>query len=160
MVLSDHNTMSPRQQMNASFLSMLMTDVGAKSASLFRFLYDEDNALKIVDDDDDDGKNSNNILFDNLWDMEDFSAPLVLADLPIVHVPFPLQNPRSRTKYPRMNQWESIWRTRFLVSAWTIELLLDWNGRLAKQFWKMFHTPYNVFLDLMKLEAERWWQEW
>ncbi len=38
--------------------------------------------------------------------------------------------------------------------------LLDWNWRLAKQCWKMFHTTYNVFLDLMKLEAERWWQEW
>ena len=38
--------------------------------------------------------------------------------------------------------------------------MLDSNGRLAKQFRKLFHTPYDVFLDLVNLAKERWWQEW
>ena len=38
--------------------------------------------------------------------------------------------------------------------------MLDPNGRLAKQFRKLFHTPYDVFVDLFNLATERWWQEW
>ena len=53
-----------------------------------------------------------------------------------------------------------MWWTRFLAPAQRDELLLDTNGRLAKQFRKLFHTPYDVFLDLMNLAKERWWQEW
>jgi hypothetical protein len=98
MVMFDHNnTVPPRQQTNASFLSTLMTDVGARrSASLFRFLYDEDNVLEISDDDHDNGKNNNDVLCDCLWEMEDVATPHVLADLPMIHIPLPLQNPRRR----------------------------------------------------------------
>ena len=40
------------------------------------------------------------------------------------------------------------------------DMLVDPNGRLAKQFRKMFHTPYEVFLDLMNLAMERWCRDW
>jgi hypothetical protein len=59
-----------------------------------------------------------------------------------------------------MNQRESLWWTRFLAPAQRAELLLDPNGRLAKQFRKLFHTPFDVFVDLFNLSTERWWQEW
>ena len=162
MVMFDHNTVPQRQQTNASFLSTLMTDVGAiRSASLFRFLYDEDNVLEISDDDHDNGKNNNDVLCDCLWEMEDVATPHVLADLPMIHIPLPPPKPKKkRKKFPRMNQRESLWWTRFLAPAQRAELLLDPNGRLAKQFRKLFHTPYDVFVDLFNLATERWWQEW
>ena len=71
---------SRRQQTNVSFLSTLMRDVKAKSASLFRFLYaeDYDDVLDIRDNDDDDGNNNmligNYVLFDDLWEMEDIAG--------------------------------------------------------------------------------------
>jgi hypothetical protein len=110
MVMFDHNTVPQRQQTNASFLSTLMTDVGARrrSASLFRFLYDEDNVLEISDDDHDNGKNNNDVLCDCLWEMEDVATPHVLADLPMIHIPLAPPKPKKkRTKFPRMNQRES-----------------------------------------------------
>ena len=38
-------------------------------------------------------------------------------------------------------------------------LLQDSNGRLAKQFRKLFHTPFDVYMDLINLAKDRWWQE-
>ena len=55
---------------------------------------------------------------------------------------------------------DSIWWTRFLAPAQRAELLQTPNGRLAKQFRKLFHAPYAVFLDLMSIATERWWPDW
>ena len=46
------------------------------------------------------------------------------------------------------------------VPCASIEDLLDPSGRLAKQFWKLFHALHNVLLDLMSLATERCGQEW
>ena len=103
--------MPPRQQTDASFLSMHMTDVGAKSASLFRFLYNEDNVLEIRDDVHGYGKNNNKRLFYNIR---------VVEDVPMVHIPrvyLPKPNKKMTRKFPRMNQRESIWWKRFLAQA-------------------------------------------
>ena len=151
-------------QTNVSFLSSLLTDARAKSASLFRFLYlDKDDVLESDDDDDDVGNNNHYV---DLWEMEDV-APLV-ADLPTVQQPLPRPPPpaprrkpkKKRTKYPRRIQRDSIWWTRFLAPAQRAELLQIPNGRLAKQFRKLFHAPYAVFLDLMSIATERWWPDW
>jgi hypothetical protein len=136
MVMFDHNIVPPaRQQTNASsFLMTLMIDIRAKSASLFRFLYDDNDVLELAAaDDDDDGMRN------DLWEIEDV-APLV-ADLPLVHIiplPPPKKPKKKRTKFPQMNQRESIWWTRFLAPAQRAELLLHPNGRLAKYFRKLF----------------------
>ncbi len=61
---------------------------------------------------------------------------------------------------PRRIQRDSMWWTRFLAPAQRAELLQTPNGRLANQFWKLFHAPYDVFLDLMSIATERWWPDW
>ena len=83
--------------MNVSFLSTLMNGVEAKSASLFRFLYAQDDVVGVGDnddddDDDDDGNNNigNYVLFDDLWEMDDIAG--LVADRPIV-VPTQLPPP-------------------------------------------------------------------
>ena len=92
-------------------------------------------------------------------------APIigVIPDLPAaVVVPRPTKMKSKRTKFPRMNQRETSvwWWKRFLAPPQRAELLMHRDGRLAKQFWKLFHTLYKVFLDLMQLTTERWRQEW
>jgi hypothetical protein len=165
MAMFHRNTMPTRPQANGSFLSRLMTDVGAKSASLFRFLYaeeDDDDVLELLDDDgNNDQHTSNNILFDYLLEKEDV-AGLVNDLLPTVaNVPRRAQKAKKkRTKYARKNQRESLWWKRFLVPVQRQEMLMDPNGRLAKYFRKMFHIPYELFLDLMNVAIERWFTEW
>ena len=94
--------------------------------------------------------------------MEDAAPPPpAAASLRILQVQLPpSKSKKKRTKFPRMNQRDSIWWTRFLSPGQRAELLMNPNGRLAKQFRKLFHVPYVLFVDLMSLTKQRWWQEW
>jgi hypothetical protein len=139
MVMFDHNTAVPqRQQTNASFLLTLMTDVGARrSASLFRFLYDEDNVLEISDDDHDDGKNNSDVLCDYLWEMEVVATPHVLADLPITfHSPY-----KTREEEYKVSSNESTGELMVdyvIVPAQRAELLLNPMEGLQNSFGSCF----------------------
>jgi hypothetical protein len=166
MVMFNHNTTPPRQQpTHGSFLSTLLNDVRAKSATLLRFLYDkDDDALQVDDDDDDDDhqKNNKNVLFDALIEMEEAASVEIPHVEPMTfHAPPVAAKPKKkRTKCRRMDQRSSIWWTRFLTPTHRAELLNSPNGRLANQFRKLFHVPYVVFLDLMQVATNNWWQEW
>ncbi len=155
--------MRPWQRRKASLLSTLMTETRAKTAALFRFLYDDKNDdLQIEDEQDDDDDGNNFFLFDDVLEVEEAATP-ALPDFIMVQAPAlsPRPKPRKkRTKFSRRNQRESVWWTRFLAPAKRDELLLTPIGRLSAQFRKLFYTPYDVFLDLMNLATERWWQEW
>ena len=62
-----------------------------------------------------------------------------------------------------LNQRESIWWAKFLAPSLRAELLMHRDGGLAKQFWKLFHTPFEVLVfleDLKHLASKRFWQEW
>ena len=157
LVMFDHNTMPrPWQRTKASLLSMLMIEARAKTAALFRLLYDENDVLQMEDEEEDDCGNS--ILFDDVLENKDAAAPALLAFI-IAHTPAlsPLKHWKKKTKFPHGNQRESVWWTRFLAQAQRDEHLLSPNGRLSAQFRKLFHTPYDVFLDLINLATERWW---
>lgn len=183
----DHTTTMPcssrrQQTTKASLLSTLMTKARANTAALFRFLYDKDHLENEEHDTNDD--NNNLVLFGGFLEMDKDGdeAASASASIPtteflfttssgsgtttpnrgtMVQVPLPAPKPKKRrTKYPRRNQRESLWWTRFLAPAQRADLLLFPNGRLAAQFRKLFHTPYDVYLDLMNLATERWWEEW
>ena len=166
MVVFDHHTVPPtRQQTDSSFLSTLMSEVRAKFAAALRFLYDkeEGNALEVDDHHLGDDRGNHVLFVDNIFDiMEDAAPPPpAAASLRILQVQLPPpKSKKKRTKFPRMNQRDSIWWTRFLSPAQRAELLMNPNGRLAKQFRKLFHVPYVLFVDLMSLAKQRWWQEW
>ncbi|KAI2500953.1 hypothetical protein MHU86_13498 [Fragilaria crotonensis] len=110
-----HNNTPPaaqaRQQTNASFLSSLMTDVRAKSASLFRFLYDveeEDHDVLLADDDnfDDGTAHHNYVLFDDLWEMEDI-ASLVVDRVPMLARIPPLPSDKTQEEEDKVSSKES-----------------------------------------------------
>jgi hypothetical protein len=159
LVMFDHNTMRPWQRTKVSLLSTLMTEARAKTAALLRLLYDKNDVLQIEDEEDD--HNGNNFFFDDVLEIKEAAAPSLPAFI-LAHTPSfsPLKYRKKRKKFPRGNQRESIWWTRFLAPAQRDELLLSPNGRLSTQFRKLFHTPYDVFLDLINLATERWWQGW
>ena len=71
----------------------------------------------------------------------------------------PTKTKRKRTKYPRMNQKDSLWRM-FLVAPKRNELMVEPNGRLAAKFRKLFHVPFEVFLQLRDVANEEFWTEW
>ena len=156
----NHNTTPPRQQpTHGSFLSTLLNDVRAKSATLLRFLYDkDDDALQVDDDDDDDDhqKNNKNVLFDALIEMEEAASVEIPHVEPMTfHAPPVAAKPKKkRTKCRRMDQRSSIWWTRFLTPNNRDVLLNNRNGRLANHFRKVFHVPYTVFLDLMQVATK------
>jgi hypothetical protein len=85
LVMFDHITMPrPWQRTKASLLSMLMIEARAKTAALFRLLYDENDVLQMEDEEDDDCGKS--ILFDNVLENKDAAAPALLAFI-IAHTP-------------------------------------------------------------------------
>ena len=166
VMIFDHNTTTPPRQ-PTSLLSKLMDEVRAKSASIIRFLYDKEDDVHRNDDDDHGyNKNKNVVLFDDIVDIEVDAAVYVAHSEPMgSHGRRRVLRPRpkakkKRTKHQRLDQRMSIWWTRFLTPVLRAELLQNPNGRLANQFRKLFHVPYIVFLDLMKLATDRWWQEW
>ena len=154
-MLLDHHVVPPRQPIEASFFSTLMTEVRANSAAVLRFLYDKE---------EEDKDHDNDLSFaDEIFDiMEEAVTPAPDADsvrILVQELP-PPKRKIKRSKYLRMNQRQSIWWTRFLSPPQRTELLTNPNGRLGKQFRKLFHVPYVLFVDLTSLATQRWWQEW
>jgi hypothetical protein len=72
----------------------------------------------------------------------------------------PNKTKRKRSKYPRMNQKDSLWWKMFLAPPKRTEVIGEPNGRLAARFRKLFHVPFQVFLDLRDIANGEFWTEW
>ena len=176
MVIHDttQTIMLPRSGNNASFISTLMGEARVKASSIFRFLHNkqedifrDDDCFKLDNVLDDRSTGINGIPLDFLFEEE--RATPVVQQPPPLHVSISAPT-RSRTmitttkrnrrkKVPRMNQRASVWWKLFLTPIRRATLLTIPNGRLHKLFRKLFHVPYDVFLDLTVLARERWWQD-
>ena len=72
----------------------------------------------------------------------------------------PTKTKRKRTKHPRMKQKDSLWWRMFLVAPKRNEVMVEPNGKLAARFRKLFHVPFQVFLQLRDVANEHFWTEW
>ena len=67
---------------------------------------------------------------------------------------------KSRSKYPRKDQKDSLWWRDYLANAPRADLTLHPHGRLAGIFRRDFHVPFELFQDLVQLTRDRWWYTW
>lgn len=144
---------------HSSLLSAFLNTTRDKAASLMRFLnsdpttwyFDSDHEDGNNDDDDDDES-----LFQNAVNNVLQTAEVVLDDAVVA----PVRPKRTRAKYQRKNQRDSLWWKDYLAPAPRAELAQHPHGRLAVLFRRDFHTPYALYRDLVDLCKDRWYQEW
>jgi hypothetical protein len=67
---------------------------------------------------------------------------------------------KTRSKYPRKDQKDSLWWRDYLANAPRADLALHPHGRLAGIFRRDFHVPFKLFQELVELARDRWWPTW
>ena len=73
----------------------------------------------------------------------------------------PRQHPKkTRSKYPRKDQKDSLCWRDYLANAPRADLALHPHGRLAGIFRRDFHVPFKLFQELVELARDRWWPTW
>jgi hypothetical protein len=124
----------------------------ATSAAFIRLIHDNNNQLEIDDDDDDD--------FMVLGDWFGLApSPAAAAITNMNHVA-PAVPSFTRSKFPRMKQYESTWWTRYLVPEARANLIDHPNGRRHGQFRKLFHIWFSVVLGLLDILKRGWYPNW
>ena len=142
----------------------LMNAYKAQSAAIMRFLWGGDNDILHLDDNNNRHDDADGDLL--RWVL---GSPHHAAGHP--NATFvenrqsrgrlrPTKTKRKRTKYLRMNQKDSLWWRMFLLAPKRTEVMVEPNGRLAAKFRKLFHVPFQVFLELRDVANAEFWTEW
>lgn len=146
-----------------SMFASLMNAYKAQSAAIMRFLWGDNYVLHHADNYNRHDDNDRDLL---RWVL---GAPRHGAGHPNANFVDnrqshrqlrPTKTKRKRTKYPRMNQKDSLWWRMFLEAPKRNEVMVEPNGRLAEKFRKLFHVPFQVFLELRDVANEEFWTEW
>jgi hypothetical protein len=73
------------------------------------------------------------------------------------NLPHPPPQKKQRFIYERKPQDTSLWWTTPHVRD---EYITDRDGRVGRKFRRLFCVPFSLFLNLVSMAKDRWWQEW
>lgn len=112
------------------------------------------------DEDQDDDDDDNNILHFDLRGHAMHVGNIAGTNVSPQHRTPPAPPKKTRAKYPRKDQKDSLWWREYLANAPRVDLLLNPHGRLSRIFRRDFHVPFELFQELVQLVKDRWYPTW
>ena len=162
----------PRRPPETGAVSVFASLMGSMAATTSRFLDDvveadfETLSVRNEEDTDDDDNSLEGILFDEEEDYSDYgdyedSDDDHHHDLPAPPPQF-ASPPRKKQRfvYDRKTHHASLWWTNHLAPHVREEYTVDPDGRVGMKFRRLFRVPFCLYLDLLLMAKDRWWQHW
>jgi hypothetical protein len=162
----------PRRPPETGAVSVFASLMGSMAATTSRFLDDvveadfETLSVRNEEDTDDDDNSLEGILFDEEEDYSDYgdyedSDDDDHHDLPAPPPQF-ASPPRKKQRfvYDRKTHHASLWWTNHLAPHVREEYTVDPDGRVGMKFRRLFRVPFCLYLDLLLMAKDRWWQHW
>lgn len=145
-----------------SLLAKILATARDRSAAMMRRFLDTGDVACDFDSDGDDEDDDDGILYFDLCGPAAvmFNNSNHVAPQQIAAHETPVPPKKTRSKYPRKDQKDSLWWRDYLANAPRADLALHPHGRLAGIFRRDFHVPFKLFQELVELARDRWWPTW